>query len=392
VAAALVVAPVWPGGATASVKPDPEVIRELMVLRPAWEEALAWMRTSTPPLPRPLDAPVPEGARFRHPPGNYGVLSFWDFGHYVAQLGARPPVASGGISTSTAAWFLIEDEDAAVRALGDGLRPGERVRYCIADGQTAGDFFLSALQMAGASVNDYIEIFAPDSLPQKRLMRFNARYGRSMVARLYEGDGVELGHFRLVYASPEQNLLAYHAPLGNGAIVRKATRFFDGEEKSLWERSLSSRRPIILSNEIVYDGRIEPAVKIFEQVAGAHLVGQAAPGATIEAALELAGRAGGRAFRYHRTGHADANGRYEVVVPYPTEAGAAADVSARGEYQLGSIGGAPAIGLGRARVTEADVEEGRTVAVAPVSGAETPAAAPATSPPAAAPPSSAARP
>jgi len=193
------------------------------------------------------------------------------------------------------------------------------VRYCLADGQTAGDFFLSALQMAGASFNDYIEIFAPQTLPQKRLMRFNARYQRSMVARLYEGDGVDLGHFRLVYASRENNLLAYHAPLGDGAIVRKATRFFDAEEKALWERSLSSSRPVVLSDEIVYDGRIEPAVKIFEQVAGAHLVGQAKPGAEIEAAIELRAETSGHAFRYHRRGRADATGRYDVVVPYPTD-------------------------------------------------------------------------
>ena len=381
VAAGMVVVPVWPGGATAPAKPDADVIRELMVLRPGWEEALAWMRTSTPPLPRPLDAPVPEGARFRHPPGNYGVLAFWDFGHYVAQLGARPPLASGGISTSTAAWFLIDDEDAAVRALGDGLRAGERVRYCLVDGQTAGDFFLSAVEMAGANVNDYVELFAPEAMPQKRLMRFNARYQRSMVARLYEGDGLDLGHFRLVYASPERNLLAYHAPLGAGVIVRKATRFFDVEERALWERSLSSHRPVVLSDEIVSDGRIEPAVKVFEHVAGARLVGQATPGAAVEASLELVARAAGHSFRYSRVGRAGANGRYELVVPYPTAAaGSQADVWARGDYELRTTDGAQAILVAQAHVSEADLEEGRTVAVAPLPDVGSPPAAPMAAP------------
>ncbi|HEY8926833.1 MAG TPA: hypothetical protein VIU64_20760, partial [Polyangia bacterium] len=282
--------------------------------------------------------------------------------------------------------YLIEDEGAAVRALGDGLRPGERVRYCVVDGQTAGDFFLSAVEMAGANVNDYVELFAPDTMPQKQLMRFNARYQRSMVARLYEGDGRDLGSFRLVYASPERNLLAYHAPLGAGVIVRKATRFFDVEEKVLWERSLSSRRPVVLSDEVVYEGRIEPAVKVFEQVAGARLVGQSTPGAAIEASLEVVARAAGHSFRYSRTGRADANGRYELVVPYPTEAGAHTDVSAGGDYEVRTTGGPQPVLVARGHVSEADVEEGRAVPVTP-----TPDTGPSRAAPIAAPASEAAR-
>jgi len=102
-------------------------------------------------------------------------------------------------------------------------------------------------------------------------------------------------------------------------------------------------------------------------------------------------RASGHAFRTHRIGRADANGRYELVVPYPTDAAAAqADVVARGEYELRSTGAAPAILLARARVSEAEVEEGRTVAVAPLAGsgsssASPPAAAPAPPGPAAIP-------
>lgn len=367
VTAAITIVPLWPAAAAAPSVPERSTLRELMVLRPGWEQALAWMKEATPPLGRSLDAPVPEGKRFRHPPGNYGVLAFWDFGHYVAELGRRPPVASGGISTSIAKWFLLTDEDRAVSALAEGLKPGEQVRYCIADAQTAGDFLLSGLQMAGEDLKNYVEIFIPGTMPDRRLMRFSDRYTRSMIARLYEGDGAELGHFRLVYASPEENLLAYHAPHGGGAIIRIATPFSDAEEAALWRGSVASHRPVVLSDETVYDGRIGPAVKVFEQVAGARLVGRAPPGAALEARLDLTARASGHAFRYVRSGHADANGRFELIVPYPTDpAPVGSDVAARAPYEIHGVGSdAGDVVVGRAAVATGDVEQGLVVPLAP---------------------------
>ena len=331
--AAIVLVPLWPVRAAAAPYPERAALDEFMVLRPGWEQALAWMRAHTPPLAEPLDAPTP--VPFRHPPGNYGVQAFWDFGHYVAELGKRPPLASGGISVSAARWFLIDDEEAAVRALGHKLRPGERVRYCIADAQTVGEFALSGIQMAGDAVGPYVEIFPSPELGGKRLMRFSQRFSRSMSSRLYEQNGDGLGHFRLVYASPDQTLLAYHAPLGAGVIVRKTTRLTGDDDQQRWRRSLATGQPIVLPDEIVYQGTIGPSVKIFEEVPGARLAGTVAPGASVEARLPLVARATGERLTYRRAATVDVTGHFEVVVPYPTEPDAAfTDVFASAGYEL----------------------------------------------------------
>jgi len=365
IAAALVVVPLWPAQAASPLVPDRATIADFMVLRPGWEQALAWMRAHTPPLAEPLDAPV-SGLPFRHPPGNYGVLAFWDFGHYVAELGKRPPLASGGISESAARWFLIDDEEAAVRALTHKMHPLERVRYCIVDAQTVGDFALAGVQMAGQPIGDYATIFRSADLSGKQLMRYSERFSRGMSSRLYERNGDGLAHFRLVYDSPDRSLLAYHAPRGDGMIVRKGTRFFDDEEQGLWRRSLASGKPIVLSDEVVYDGAIEPSVKIFEQVAGARLTGTASPGATVEARLELVSRDGGVRSTYRRSTTADVTGRFELVVPYPTEPDAAfTDVVAAAPYELTVSGGGEASprSLGRVTVSSDAVETGATVSV-----------------------------
>ena len=373
VALALVI-PVWPAGATSPIVPDRATLAEFMVLRPGWEQALAWMRDHTPPLAVPLDAPVRTAAKYRHPAGNYGVLAFWDFGHYVAELGRRPPVASGGISVSTARWFLLDDEDQAVRALSDRLRPGEAVRYCVVDAQTAGDYALSGIQMAGASVADFVEIFPSAALEGKRLMRYSARFSRSMSSRLYERDGDDLGHFRLVYASPDRTLLAYHAPRGDGLIVRNATRLTDDDDEARWRRALGDGKPLVLPDEVVYEGEIGPSVKIFEEVPGARLVGTAPAGAVVEARLTLLARSAATRVAYHRAVAADITGRFEVVVPYPTapEGDDHSDVFAQGPYEVvvhDAAQPAEVRSIGQARVAASAVEAGLRV---PVSQAGSP--------------------
>lgn|GEM_PF-1031984 len=367
IAGAALLLPLLPGGAVAPMSPAKATLADFMVLRAGWEQALGWMKTSTPPLAVPLTAPVTKAEAFRHPPGNYGVQAFWDFGHFIAELGERPPVASGGISNSIAAWFLLPDEEQAVHALSSRLRPGEQIRYVIADAQTAGDFVLPAVQMSGGAVSDYVDIFIPGSLPSIRLARFNQRYARSMVARLYEGNGDGLAHFRMVYASPEVSLLAFHAPakdgVVNGPIVRKGTPFVDAEEQQRWRQNVAAGRPIVLGSEIVYDGAIGPSVKIFEQVAGARLTGEAPAGATVEAHAQLTSRASGHTFHFHNAAAADAAGRFAVTVPYPTEP-TDADVSADGMYQV-RIGDGSNRVVGQAAVTARDVADGAAVAVAP---------------------------
>ncbi len=99
-----------------------------------------------------------------------------------------------------------------------------------------------------------------------------------------------------------------------------------------------------------------PAYKLFEVVAGAVLVGQAAPSATVTAELDLTTPLG--PIRYRASQRADAEGRFRLRVPY-------ASVSSRA--------GAPGVGaLGRWRVShggnhlevdvaELDVTAGREV-------------------------------
>jgi len=102
---------------------------------PGWEDVLAWMRDHTPdPFGDPdryrarYEPPGPEAA-YRYPPGAYGTLSWWDYGHWVLRIGRRIPVANpSGRGAERVARFLTatSEEEAETQARGV-------VRYVIVD-------------------------------------------------------------------------------------------------------------------------------------------------------------------------------------------------------------------------------------------------------------------
>jgi len=98
------------------------------------------------------------------------------------------------------------------------------------------------------------------------------------------------------------------------------------------------------------------AARLFEIVPGALVAGRARPGALVRFRLRLR-LADGTPVEYAPSAEADAAGRYEIRLPYPTEAAAEASVRSEGSYAVASEETTLALAL-----SEADVREGRAVA------------------------------
>ncbi|MBL8209582.1 MAG: hypothetical protein JNK87_02665 [Bryobacterales bacterium] len=109
-------------------------------LRQDWWSALAFLRNETP---EPFGDPtafnryfprLAPGAVFRYPESAYGILSWWDFGHWISAYGRRIPVANGmQTGAGEAARFFTAtnagEGDAILRQTGAG--------YVIADSSMA---------------------------------------------------------------------------------------------------------------------------------------------------------------------------------------------------------------------------------------------------------------
>jgi asparagine N-glycosylation enzyme membrane subunit Stt3 len=332
-AAALVVVQPWvPEGARAW--PPQRLLSTIMIINDGWVQGMKWMRASTPPLEVPLQAPRKTQDELAHPPGNYGVINNWSFGHFINAVGQRPPVAAGGHHPPNTAWFLINDEAAAEKAIAALGEPGE-IRYVIVEPRSAGEYFAAMVAQVRGNIQDYIgrvRVKRRDGTELK-LATFNERYRGTMVSRLFNENGVGLGHYRMVYASPAEAAVAYVAARGHEDTVRRLTTALDSpEQKDKWRAVIRHQGPVEADAGTVYDAAIEPQLKIFEHVRGARLVGQAPPGTVVAARIMLRGVESRYAFAWTRSATADAAGRYEIVAPYASQHEPISDVAASGPY------------------------------------------------------------
>lgn len=200
------------------------------------------------------------------------------------------------------------------------------------------------------------------------------------------GDDLGEENFALAeayYASPEPRASAILDRLGARYVVlenRSATLevppdsmfarlyFFDGEAgDSSVTKSDGRARPVAVEvpavgrHRLVYEtppkpwaGTGRPAFKLYEHVAGARLAGRAAPGAPVEVRLPVETPAG-RRFVFSARARAGDDGRFALRLPYATGSAGAVRTGAL-EVRAGGR-------VGTARVTDADVREGRRVAI-----------------------------
>ncbi len=174
--------------------------------REEWRGALAFLRKETP---EPFgdegayDGYFPrraEEAVFAYPPTAYGVMNWWDFGHWITAYGRRIPVANGMQTgaTEAAQYFTTTDP-----ARGAALLRRMGARYVIADSsiplggprvlQPGSGSFLAMLTWARVKEETYWEEFlgGPAGSEGIAFPVFYPAYYESMLARLYLFDGRE---------------------------------------------------------------------------------------------------------------------------------------------------------------------------------------------------------
>ena len=111
-----------------------------------WGDSLDWLSEETPEVgsygtgddPRLEYYGTYENTdNFQYEEGEYGVVAWWDYGHYITTRGERIPVANpfqqnAGIAAD---FLLADDETAAIDALDEDAGEGEGVRYAMIDYQ-----------------------------------------------------------------------------------------------------------------------------------------------------------------------------------------------------------------------------------------------------------------
>jgi dolichyl-diphosphooligosaccharide--protein glycosyltransferase len=324
-----------PGWAQANIDtPDGDLV--------LWFRGLNWMRENTPDAGVDLGLVVakpPEGTLYDYPATTYGVLSWWDYGHWIETTALRPPVANPFQQAApfASAWFTERDPVIAEKKLDDWAQGKGPIRYVWIDDEMATGKF-GAITVWAHNANssrdqwtegEYLthKDYREDTTGQSRsLFTPGPEYTESMMGRLYDRDGDGLGHYRLVWEDPSYEVIGSFTDADGN--IRNACFHEAVPSRScpigLDLATAATYQPGTLktfaSDAKGYDIIIASRLKLFERVPGAHLIGSAPPGATVSAAVNVnvANEGVTRPFRHAETAIADAAGKFDIVFPYST--------------------------------------------------------------------------
>ena len=269
-----------------------------------WSEACTWLRSNTTDTGMDFNAiyePPKNGELFQYPSTAYGVMSWWDYGHYIEVMGHRMPNANpfqqgiGGRRRSineknepgAASFFTApSEEEASVVLKAIDPRPDKvGARYIMSDAIMATDIFMAMPEWT-LDTNGYFMTYV---IGGRSAILPADRYYNSMEARLHIFDGNGLKQYRMVHET-------------------WADQTHEVLYKQIYNLISQSNIPTVDTGY----------VKVFEYVKGAKLKGTALPNETIKISTTIfTGQ--NRTFEYSQSTTADFKGNYEFIVPYSTD-------------------------------------------------------------------------
>jgi len=346
-----------------------------------WMEALEWMGTNTPDPGVDYYA-IHDQNTFTYPEESYGVMSWWDYGHWITFVSKRIPNNNPfqhGVAgpNGSAVYFVSTDEAAANRIL-DNIG----TRYIVTDIQLATGKFHAPATWADPDVGNtrfeprYLVPTSTGSTNYQAVPFYNQEYYQTMIARLHNFDGSMTNPTsQVIYAEYQDAgtantslpvitrmeqvnategaaaVEAYNqnAAPGSGATLLNYWYQYRGDSilqpvervPALQHYRLVHETPANIYGNVGANGPDLKAVKIFEYVPGAVIRGDG----IIEVPVVTNT---GREFTYRQE---SVNGTF--VVPYATS-GWTGDVKTTGQYRIAGTGQT-------FDVTEEAIQQGRTI-------------------------------
>ncbi|HII05771.1 MAG TPA: peptide transporter [Methanotrichaceae archaeon] len=275
-----------------------EVVDDQPEVAGDWLETLDWLEENTP---------VTEGFERPVRAGEYGVLSWWDYGNWILYQSRRPVVANNfqAGATDAASFFLSDSEEKAL-----AITRARDARYVVTDEKTIYRKLPAIVRWIDEDPKSYIIISSDSDLVT---FEHSKRFLGTILAKLHLLDCTNLGHFRLVYESKTSAGLKFPTS----------------------------------------------KVKVFERVEGAKITGITPYEKPIGVILEMTTNQG-RKFQYFNSA-IPVDGRYEVTVPYSTDGGR--ETHSIGPYLVGPVEDFVGGESRNVDVSEEDVLQGSVVEV-----------------------------
>ncbi|RJT05322.1 oligosaccharyl transferase, archaeosortase A system-associated [Halococcus sp. IIIV-5B] len=344
-----------------------------------WDGALEWLNTSTPAEGTYGGADNEMGYYerydrtddFDYPDGSYGVMSWWDYGHWITVLGHRIPVANPFQQNAhEAANFLLAPNESRANQIAT-TPEGEGDRYVMIDwrmGDVAGGALYTVpytwYNDGPISLADDVFVVA-NQTSGSQFVAYNQRHYETMRTRLYafHGSAIEPEPVVIDYDTTQATSSGVQARVtsGNHPTVREFDTMSDarayvrndstsqiggvGKYSEEYVPALQHYRLVnatetsgLLSSQSFYQSLINQNqstglspnelyatpqnwVKTFERVDGATVEGQGPPNSTVEASVELQMPPSpvlDDTFTYTQRANTSADGSFTMTLPYST--------------------------------------------------------------------------
>ncbi|MWG35714.1 oligosaccharyl transferase, archaeosortase A system-associated [Halomarina oriensis] len=336
-----------------------------------WDGSLEWLANSTPDegqygtenadnAPMEYYGTFERTADYEYGPGTYGVMSWWDYGHFITVEGDRIPNANPFQqgSNEAANFLLAQNESAATDVLTtDGDGDGEGGRYVMIDWKLAdprsqkytaptafGDHGISA---SGPGENALIETltyqqYFQGTQPQPQVYIRNQAHYDSMRTRLYQFHGSAASprtNGQVVVVDWQREAFTVNGqqtqPYPQNASIKRFPTMADAQEyvetdttaqigglqgvPTEYVPALEQYRLVHASEEA---NQVGPWVKTFERVDGATIEGTGPANATVTASVQMRiptqnGTQFER-FTYYQQVQTGEDGSFTMTVPYST--------------------------------------------------------------------------
>jgi len=334
-----------------------------------WGESLDWLSEETPEVgaygsggDRSLEYygtydEYNVGDDFEYGDGDYGVLAWWDYGHYITTRGERIPVANPfqQHATESADFLLADEETEALEILDEDQPDGEGVQYVMVDyplGYAGTQKYNAptAFESRHNVTSGDVGIQVVNEQGQRLYGAHTQRGYESMRVRLYQhhGSAQEAGPVTVNFGeySPTDGVATL--PEGAGGLDDLFTQH-DSVEAA---REAAENDPTVVHGgvlgqqaertealehfRLVHAGgpttqspfdRLVPGqtigdneswVKTFERVDGATVEGSGPENTEVRASVEMEIGATNETFTYTQYADTDGEGNFEMTLPYST--------------------------------------------------------------------------
>ncbi len=253
-----------------------------------WHDALTWLRNNTPEPD--VDYLADYKKPYNYSVNDYGIMSWWDYGHIITYWGHRIPNANPFQSgVQNAARFLIATSEDEANSILDslGINSQPVARYVISNAYMAYNIQPVFAEWNGTNVGLFNQIRTnngPIVVP-------TMKYYNTFESRLHIFDANSLKTYRLVHESTP-------APWFRGGNEEQQQKYIYNQ---------------------LYGGKLTVEntgfVKIFEHVKGASISALITPNTSVTISTTIRTNIN-RTFVYSQSTISDSNGLFTLTVPY----------------------------------------------------------------------------